>query len=221
MIPHPTVTRNSVVTHAELDAETAILREVASEKDRGAAIVIVAFLEDGLETAIKSRLVRDANTEHKMFRGTGPLATLSAKIELGFLLGMYGKVERNDLHRIREIRNEFAHKFNGITFEDQRIRDLIKNLPHGTLDIELEVIETEETAKIHPEAYSLLEKVTQNIWSLCEQDLRTSRGQFLSAVIFYIYLIKSTKGASVHNQDAVPDALLHISASLPSDQMKT
>jgi hypothetical protein len=209
-----------VVTYVELDAETAILREIGSEKDRGAAIVIVAFLEDCLETAIKSRLVRDANTERKMFSGTGPLATLSAKIELGFLLGMYGKAERNDLHRIREIRNEFAHKFNELTFENQRIRDLIKNLPMEPIDVEIEVIEREDFVKIHPEAYPLLEKSLENINSLVGQDLSTSRGKFLFSVIFYIYLIKSAKGVSVHKLSAAPNRLVHISASLPPDQMK-
>jgi hypothetical protein len=45
----------------------------------------------------------------RLLGGDGDIARFSAKIELGFSLGLYGQKTRNDLHYIRKVRNEFAH----------------------------------------------------------------------------------------------------------------
>jgi DNA-binding MltR family transcriptional regulator len=45
-----------------------------------------------------------------MFDPSGPLGSFSTKIVLAFLIGMFTKESTQDLHIIREVRNEFAHK---------------------------------------------------------------------------------------------------------------
>jgi hypothetical protein len=63
-----------------------------------------------------------------MFKGYGPLATFSAKIELAYLMGVISAQERRDLLIIKDVRNEFAHRPDERTFGSQRISALCGNL---------------------------------------------------------------------------------------------
>lgn len=68
-------------------------------------------------------------TWQRLFEGNGPLATLSAKIDLARLLGLVTETIRSDLHIIRDIRNEFAHQIahktehTKLSFSSPHIRD--------------------------------------------------------------------------------------------------
>ncbi|MGM4967818.1 MltR family transcriptional regulator [Tardiphaga sp. 1201_B9_N1_1] len=44
-----------------------------------------------------------------LFEGEAPLSSFSAKIKIGYALGLYGKIVRDDLDTIRTVRNAFAH----------------------------------------------------------------------------------------------------------------
>jgi hypothetical protein len=119
-----------------LDSYDDGIKAIKTQRDRGAAIIAGSMVEGHLAEAIKARFERNSNVEDKLFKGYGPLATFSAKIDLGLLVGIYNRTEfgispiqfHRNLHTIREIRNEFAHNFGPITFKSQRLRDLCKNL---------------------------------------------------------------------------------------------
>lgn len=102
--------------------------EIEGSPDRIAAIVSAAFVDDRLAAALKARLHNDKKITEKMFDFAGPLGTFSARINLAFLIGMFSKDAVRDLHIIRDVRNEFAHKLKTKSFEAQRVRDLIKNI---------------------------------------------------------------------------------------------
>ena len=70
------------------EADNAIILETSKQTDRGAALIATAYLEERLIDAIKARLIHDLTLENKLFKGSGPLASLSAKINMGFLLGI-------------------------------------------------------------------------------------------------------------------------------------
>ena len=110
---------------AEDDLTTA---EIDRQEDRAAAIIAAAFFEDRLTLAIRERLVDDPRVVNPLFKGTGPLATFSAKIDLAYLLGIYGAPQRSILHAIRNIRNEFAHNLTPLTFESQKISAMCATL---------------------------------------------------------------------------------------------
>jgi DNA-binding MltR family transcriptional regulator len=63
---------------------------------------------------------------HKfLFEGPNAgLADFSARIEMVGHLEIFSKAEIKDLHRIRKIRNEFAHDFTGVSFDAQKVADL-------------------------------------------------------------------------------------------------
>jgi hypothetical protein len=107
--------------------DDAILREI-EQTDRAAALIAVAYLEERLLAAICARLVRNAKAEAGLFGRSRPISTLSSRIDLGALIGVYGDEMRRRLHTIREIRNEFAHKPQPRDFNFQKIRMLCENI---------------------------------------------------------------------------------------------
>jgi DNA-binding MltR family transcriptional regulator len=60
--------------------------------------------------------------------GHGPLGSFSAKIDTAYCLGLLSEDEYGDLHSIRHIRNDFAHKLTGLAFEYRSIADRCLNL---------------------------------------------------------------------------------------------
>src|ERR1700728_857699 len=69
----------------------AILAEVRSQTDRGAAIVAAAVLDDILRTLILARFVElSAARRDALFEGiNAPLSSFSARIELGLAAGVF------------------------------------------------------------------------------------------------------------------------------------
>ena len=50
-----------------------------------------------------------------------PLSTFSSRIKTAYCLGLISKDEFDDLNIIRRIRNRFAHKMHGYSFDDEEI----------------------------------------------------------------------------------------------------
>lgn len=106
-----------------------IVAEIEKQGDRAAAIVATAFLEEQLTEAIKLMLVDEPKITKSLFKGSGALAALSTKIDLGFLLRMYGRRSHRQLVTIKDIRNKFAHGARPVTFKSEGIAALCNNLP--------------------------------------------------------------------------------------------
>jgi hypothetical protein len=95
-----------------------VFHEALTQDDRTAAIILGSVLELTLQEAIQGRFTTISNSVlENIFDGNGPLATFSAKIDVGFAMGIFGPQTRNDLHSIRWIRNRFAHDMAPLTFE--------------------------------------------------------------------------------------------------------
>ncbi len=103
------------------------MAELEHDSDRAAGIVGAVLVEDSLTTLLQSRLWRDEDLVHELFRASGPLGAFSVKINMGFLMGLYSPAARKEMDTIKEIRNEFAHRV-ARSFSFERIRDLANNL---------------------------------------------------------------------------------------------
>jgi DNA-binding MltR family transcriptional regulator len=81
-------------------------------------LMAITFLEKILENALNIRFDgRLTKTERsEMFSGHGPLSTLSQKILVGYGLGLFTREARNDLLKMKNIRNEAAHRINDFSF---------------------------------------------------------------------------------------------------------
>lgn len=95
----------------------------ANESDRSVAILAATYLEQCLEEYLLLRLV-DHPSVRALFAGFAPLATFSGKIEVAFAIGLLPVNVRDDLRRIKKIRNLFAHELEPLAFDSPQIRDL-------------------------------------------------------------------------------------------------
>ena len=81
-----------------------------------------AFIDESLETLLRSKLLSDADDVkacvNPLFATMGPLTSYWAKTQLVRALGYIDQWEYEDLHRIRELRNHFAHSYDEASFGD-------------------------------------------------------------------------------------------------------
>lgn len=97
------------------------LKELTTQTDRGAAIIGASIVEIALRMALLTNMHKDSDITERLFRASGPLGSFSAKIDLGFLLGLYGDVAHRDLLTMKSMRNDFAHELSVSDFSDQSL----------------------------------------------------------------------------------------------------
>lgn len=118
----------------DFDAVLNLQRELEAESDRGAALVASAMLEEELRGLLDAFLVASTASPDSLFDGANaPLSSFSAKIDVAFRLGKISNQLCRDLHLVRRIRNDVAHRPSGCTFEDPSLRDRVLELTksHG------------------------------------------------------------------------------------------
>lgn len=93
-----------------------IIKEIERSPARSAGIVTVALIEDMLTEAIKRRL-SPKDSADQFLSYDGALGALGAKIELGFLLGLYDKRLHSNLKCLSRVRNHFAHEPKEVRFD--------------------------------------------------------------------------------------------------------
>lgn len=101
-----------------------IMAEIKKQSDRPAAIVGASYVDLALRAALEQRLTDIPDVVYRLFEDNGPLQSFSARIYLGFALGIYKRRAFNDLRLVRDIRNAFAHSVEPITFAYQDVGDL-------------------------------------------------------------------------------------------------
>lgn len=109
------------------NADRAIVEEIETQPDRGAALVAAAFVENRLLQAIKIRIDSNMAPEIAGRLFVGPYAIIgafAAKTDLGYALQLYSKPVYNLLAEVRGIRNKFAHEMKPLSFDSQNINDL-------------------------------------------------------------------------------------------------
>lgn len=116
---------------SEIDEPLAELpSELAHSSDRVCGVVAGAILESLLEELLRKSLI--AERSGRLLSGYGPLSSLAAKVDVLHALGSLSESEAQDLHRIRRIRNEFAHSFEEKSFSSSPICDHVSQLNFRT-----------------------------------------------------------------------------------------
>lgn len=111
------------------DDAVPIFEEIEAQNDRSAAIVAVSFVETALRATIETEWgIQSETARERLFKGSGPLATFSAKIEIGSAAGILGPRTRGDLNLIRKVRNEFAHFLKPIAFTTPHVMLLCEKM---------------------------------------------------------------------------------------------
>jgi DNA-binding MltR family transcriptional regulator len=99
-----------------------------AESERGAALTAAAFLDQRLLEVLQAFLVDAEEVENLLEGQDAPLGSFSSRISACFCLGLIDESEFRDINIIRRIRNEFGHKWVGVTFQSQKVIDLCMNL---------------------------------------------------------------------------------------------
>ena len=113
-----------------LDDVQKAIDEIANDAPRSAAIVGATFLEDVTQLSLLTKMVADLSKDEidRLFIGTAPLSSFSAKINMAHALGLVGSKAKHDLDTIREIRNAFAHAKVSVNFDTLAIANAISGL---------------------------------------------------------------------------------------------
>jgi DNA-binding MltR family transcriptional regulator len=117
---------SAAVAEAKRLAEAdAMLDEMFGANERAGAIVAVAFLEDVLSDAISTRFRPLTEGARKLVFETGgaPLSSLSAKIHIAYALGLISSAAREDLLKLKAVRNLFAHEREVRSFLHKKVQE--------------------------------------------------------------------------------------------------
>jgi hypothetical protein len=109
----------------------AVLALERLKEDRSVAVMARALVDYWLGRAILTRLREmDSKEQDAMLDGNGfgPLSTFHAKIWIGYSVGLYASEARDDLVKIKRVRNLFAHADEEIEFADKDVAKLCMGL---------------------------------------------------------------------------------------------
>jgi hypothetical protein len=119
-------------------ADDLVIKEIEGERDRGAALIAGAWVDERLSQTIKLLLrpaTADANKSHNaLFKPPGGLTSNFSRIHLGYLLQLYPIAVLDLLVTVSEIRNKFAHKTEPISFSSPGVIEKCANLKNSLLN---------------------------------------------------------------------------------------
>lgn len=113
----------------EIDELREFLNEFNGESEKGSVLSAAAYLDERLSELLISYLAEVNESKDLLYGFNAPLGTLSSRTKACYSLSLIQENEFNEVNIIRKIRNEFAHSWKKVSFEDQKITDLCNNLP--------------------------------------------------------------------------------------------
>jgi DNA-binding MltR family transcriptional regulator len=110
------------------------LKLVGTQNDYGMVLSLATFIEDTLGRVLLAYF-RDCKATKELVSGfNAPLGTLSSRIKAGYAFGLLTKEQFEDMEILRNIRNKFAHNWQGIDLGNPDIMSLIGKLSLYTFD---------------------------------------------------------------------------------------
>lgn len=111
------------------------LTEMLDEMDeRGLVLSLAAFAEDALGSLLTAFMLPTSTTAQLIDGFNAPLGNFSSRIKAAYSLGLIRKEQFDDLEQLRKIRNLFAHTWQPLGFDDQRVAGHIRSLRFGSLE---------------------------------------------------------------------------------------
>src|SRR5258708_4165837 len=112
----------------EYRIDPSAFEQLTNDSDRAVSLVAAAIVEQRLEEVIKFWFEKDAKIQEKLFQPSGALGSFSVKIDLAYLMGIITSAGLDDLARMKNIRNDFAHKLDIAVFKLPTVADRCSNL---------------------------------------------------------------------------------------------
>jgi len=114
-----------------IDEINSWLSRLSRESDSAAAVLAGAFIDAALESLLRTFCVDDSKEADNLFDADQPLGSFGARIRTAYLLGFITPTERDDLRRIKDVRNAFAHSFHELAFDDEPVKSWCQSLKTG------------------------------------------------------------------------------------------
>lgn len=96
--------------------------------DRGLVLAVASFAEEALGELLKAFMVPSEATNLLLDGFNAPLGTFSSRIKASYSMGLIGKNQYSNLETLRKIRNEFAHTWKNVNFQEPRIYSLVDSM---------------------------------------------------------------------------------------------
>jgi hypothetical protein len=138
--------------HVKPEHQEEYLKELGGESDRAAALVAAAEVESYLVYLLMPEFKRlSADEKEALFFGRrAPLSEFAARIAVAYGLGLLEQSERDDLDRIRRIRNAFAHTVIPVKFTTEVIAAECAKLHYYDVFNHVEFTDADEVS--HPKS---------------------------------------------------------------------
>jgi hypothetical protein len=109
--------------------------ELEKESDRALAIVAAAYLDHLLEILISNKYKLSKKKRDNIFKyPAGMLHSFAFRITFAHMTKLINEDQKQDLNKIRDIRNVFAHQLIGISFNAEEITESCKQLILARID---------------------------------------------------------------------------------------
>jgi len=106
-----------------------IAEALKESSDRSSVILVASWADELLRMRLESMFSKgNLKSRRDLYEGNGPFSTLSAKINAAFTAGWIESDVYHDLHKLRKIRNEFAHSIDIQSIYDEPTRDWVTTL---------------------------------------------------------------------------------------------
>jgi DNA-binding MltR family transcriptional regulator len=139
--------------HLNEDITIDAVKELIAQPARSAAIVGVAIIEKAITAGLLHHLPGSGRTVEELFDPRkGRLGDYDAKIKLAYAMGLIRKVAFNDLGKMANIRNMFAHRLDISEFDHPEVAKLCAELEL----IDTHVFEMGTSVETTPERSSVI-----------------------------------------------------------------
>ena len=116
-------------TKPTIETITAAMAELETDGPRGTIVLGVALIEGVLRDAVLYHMVTLTDKERdQLLGGYAPLSSFSALTKVAYAFRIIGPKTRDDLDRLRRLRNGFAHSQLVLSFETPELIDEISKL---------------------------------------------------------------------------------------------
>ncbi len=115
--------------HASLAMLAAAAEDMTMRTHSQAVIALTSLMDVWLERVLKKALIPMSNKMYKrLFNAYRPLNTFAAKIVVAYAVGAISLETYEELEKLRNIRNLFAHGTELITFATEEVASLLATL---------------------------------------------------------------------------------------------
>lgn len=102
--------------------------------ERGLILSLAAFAEEALGRLIEAFMLPVAASKDLLTGFNAPLGTFSSRIKASYALGLINEEQFKDLEYLRKIRNGFAHAWESVSLEQDKLASYARNMSFSYLD---------------------------------------------------------------------------------------